>query len=93
MFIFSVIVTATRRVESVQDVPISISVFGQQQMDAQGVKASIDCRIAFDVTLIDTSVAYATRDVASIAIALLAAIAPAISSARVRIIDGLRAVT
>lgn len=33
-----VVVTATRREESAQDIPISISVFGQQQMDVQGVK-------------------------------------------------------
>ncbi len=37
-----VVVTATRRVESAQDVPISISVFGQEQMDVQGVKAVDD---------------------------------------------------
>ncbi len=47
-----VIVTATRRVESVQDVPISISVFGQQQMDAQGVK-SVD-----DIARLSPSIQY-----------------------------------
>lgn len=33
-----VVVTATRRAESVQDVPISVAVFGQEQMDVQGIK-------------------------------------------------------
>jgi len=33
-----VVVTATRRAESVQDVPVSVTVFSQEQMDIQGVK-------------------------------------------------------
>ncbi len=33
-----VVVTATRRAESIQDVPISITAFSQEQMDVQGVK-------------------------------------------------------
>ncbi|MGC4030005.1 MAG: TonB-dependent receptor [Steroidobacteraceae bacterium] len=33
-----IVVTATRRAESAQDVPVSVAVFGQEQMDAQGVK-------------------------------------------------------
>ena len=37
-----IVVTATRREESVQDVPVSIAVFGQAQMDAQGVKGIDD---------------------------------------------------
>jgi outer membrane receptor protein involved in Fe transport len=33
-----VIVTATRRAESIRDVPASIAAFGQQQMDIQGMR-------------------------------------------------------
>jgi outer membrane cobalamin receptor len=33
-----VVVTATRQVEPLSKVPISVAVYSQQQMDAQGVK-------------------------------------------------------
>jgi outer membrane receptor protein involved in Fe transport len=33
-----IVVTAQRRTQSIQDVPISVSAFGQQEMDAQGVR-------------------------------------------------------
>ncbi|MBS0366853.1 MAG: TonB-dependent receptor [Proteobacteria bacterium] len=33
-----VVVTATRRAERLQDVPISVTAFGQEQMDAQGLR-------------------------------------------------------
>ncbi|MGH8260700.1 MAG: TonB-dependent receptor plug domain-containing protein, partial [Steroidobacteraceae bacterium] len=33
-----IVVTAQRRSQSIQDVPISVSAFGQAQMDAQGVR-------------------------------------------------------
>src|SRR5262249_50340180 len=33
-----VMVTATRRVERLQDVPVSVSAFSQEQMDAQGLR-------------------------------------------------------
>ena len=37
-----IVVTAQRRTERVQDVPISISAFGSEQMDAQGVRSVDD---------------------------------------------------
>ncbi|HWK74009.1 MAG TPA: TonB-dependent receptor plug domain-containing protein, partial [Povalibacter sp.] len=37
-----IVVTATRRSESVQDIPVSVVAFGKQQMDVQGVKAIDD---------------------------------------------------
>lgn len=46
-----IVVTATRRAESAQDVPISVTVFGQEQMDAQGVKQIDDiARLSPSVT-------------------------------------------
>ncbi len=37
-----IVVTATRRAESIQDVPISITAFSQEKMDIQGIKAIDD---------------------------------------------------
>src|SRR6185437_5647101 len=37
-----IVVTATRRAESIQDVPVSVTAFSQAQMDVQGVRAVDD---------------------------------------------------
>jgi iron complex outermembrane receptor protein len=37
-----VVVTATRREEDVQDVPITISAIGEEEIDAQGIKTAAD---------------------------------------------------
>jgi iron complex outermembrane receptor protein len=39
--IAEIIVTATRREERLQDVPVSITAFTQEQMDAQGLRAMV----------------------------------------------------
>src|SRR5271165_7676594 len=50
--ISEIIVTATRREERLQDVPVSITAFTQEQMDAQGLR-SID-----DVTRLTPGVTF-----------------------------------
>jgi outer membrane receptor protein involved in Fe transport len=42
-----VVVTATRRAERAQDVPISLTAVSQEQMDAQGIR-NIDANPALD---------------------------------------------
>jgi iron complex outermembrane recepter protein len=51
-----IVVTATRREESVRDVPISIAVFSEKQMDVQGIRGIDDiARLAPGVTFTRTA--------------------------------------
>src|ERR1700693_6567222 len=54
-----VVVTATRRTERLQDVPISVTAFSQEKMDMQGLR-SID-----DVTRLTPGVAFSRNGTAS----------------------------